>query len=81
MRLANEVELLGVDQDILNMTTQFKKIEVSPIYNVSLSTKYDFNNEDIRIIHWAGEKPWQNADVIFYSLWQEWEDTYNECFP
>jgi lipopolysaccharide biosynthesis glycosyltransferase len=76
--LVNTRELLWADQDILNMTTQFEKIEVNPIYNVSLATKYDFKEWEIRILHHAGEKPWDKNYVMFYDLWKHWRDKYNE---
>ena len=44
------------DQDIIHLTLNGKFEVVSPIYNASVSTACDIPDEEVRIVHYAGDK-------------------------
>lgn len=62
------------DQDILNLSCRGRIKLIGLKYNVSLSTGLDEN--DIRIMHFAGAKPWNTANVPHYEIWQRWSREY-----
>jgi lipopolysaccharide biosynthesis glycosyltransferase len=61
------------DQDIFNITCKGYIKEVSNLYNSSLST--GFHNCP-KIMHYAGQKPWNSKNISYYKIWEELE---NEC--
>lgn len=80
IHMCNNIQLLGIDQDILNITLSEKSIELNPIYNCSLSTKLDISIDDIIIMHYAGNKPWQTKNVPNYDIWSKYEEKYGSLF-
>jgi lipopolysaccharide biosynthesis glycosyltransferase len=66
------------DQCTLNLIANNKIIIVPPIYNASLSTKYDIDVKDIKIIHYAGLKntnTWVKGLPYDY-VWDEYNNNY-----
>lgn len=75
------------DQDILNLTCRGKIHYLPPAYNVHAMFDYRKDREyadqlfgseavdealdDPKIIHYAGNKPWNGADCFFYDQWWE----------
>lgn len=66
------------DQDILNITCKNRVKLIDPIYNVSLSTRSDIPDKDIRIIHYAGPKPWDSGATMKHFLWSNAYDNYRQ---
>lgn len=65
------------DQDLFNMSCR-GKIKLLPLkWNVSLSTGLDIPVDDIRIMHYAGAKPWNTIDVPNYEIWRKWRNEYD----
>ena len=69
------------DQDIINVTTQQRKIILDPIYNAAFCTMQPptyrqiayFPEANIAIIHWAGMKPWDpriSVATPHYKIWK-----------
>jgi lipopolysaccharide biosynthesis glycosyltransferase len=65
-----ECERLNIpDQDVINKTTEHRRLFLDPIYNTAFCTLPDpkypnpvtgFPEDDICVVHWAGpSKPWQ----------------------
>jgi lipopolysaccharide biosynthesis glycosyltransferase/GT2 family glycosyltransferase len=67
------------DQDLINMTGRYHIVPVDPKYNVSLSTSLKVKYEDVKIMHYAGKKPWNTKEVPFYSIWEKWQKEFNEA--
>ena len=67
---ANDTFYPAHDQDIINLTCRGRIMPVDLKYNVSLSTGLD--ESDIRIMHWAGQKPWDRSDVPHHEIWRRW---------
>lgn len=65
------------DQDIIFLTLAGKFKVVDPIYNCSLSTSYSMPDEDVKILHLAGDKSrsW-TAGIPKSHLWLEVEKEY-----
>ena len=59
------------DQDIMNITCKHKYVKLPLNYNVSLSTGLDVAESDAKIIHYAGTKPWDSKETIFYNVWEK----------
>lgn len=68
----NTTWYLGNEQCILNVTSKGKIRTVDNRFNASLSTGYP---ADIRIMHYAGPKPW-NVASKYSSVWQDWRQAY-----
>jgi lipopolysaccharide biosynthesis glycosyltransferase len=81
IRMANEMAYACHDQDIINLTCQGRIQLINLPYNVSLSTGLDINQDDIRIMHYAGQKPWANSDAPFQAIWKRWADKYDAETP
>ncbi len=66
------------DQDIINIVCSGKKAFFGPIYNCTpsvfndLCRDADINYSDIKVIHYAGTKPWSR----FCPFWMEWWEAY-----
>lgn len=59
------------DQDVINMTCRGRALPVNLKYNVSLST--GLKTKEIKIMHYAGIKPWQNPQKVPYpDIWRKW---------
>jgi lipopolysaccharide biosynthesis glycosyltransferase len=65
------------DQDIMNITCKHKYVSLPLIYNVSLSTGLDIEEADAKIIHYAGIKPWDSEETIFYNVWEKSNANFN----
>jgi lipopolysaccharide biosynthesis glycosyltransferase len=82
LMMMNKTHYPAHDQDIifLTLTGRFKVVE--PIYNCSLSTKYDMPNEEVRIVHYAGDK---RRNWVYglpkAELWVEAENKYRGVVP
>lgn len=73
VQMANATRYIGHDQDIWNITMH-KHSKIMPNdYNSSLSTGF---SENIKVCHYAGEKPWNNKNVPHYDIWEEWSNKY-----
>ncbi len=81
IRMANETPFACHDQDIINLTCQGYIKPVDLAYNVSLSTGLDIDQRDIRIMHYAGQKPWANSNAPFHDIWKKWADKYDAEAP
>ena len=64
------------DQCIMNITCKNKIIPVDLKYNVSLSTGLDIQESDAKIIHYAGTKPWNSNETIFYDAWEKLKNEF-----
>lgn len=83
LQMVNEKFYACHDQDILNITCKNKIHTVSNNYNNSLST--GLHAKDIKIMHYAGRKPWNTVDVPHYEIWRRIEEEYRAtqlpCIP
>ena len=77
VEMANTTSYPLCDQDIWNITMCESSKIVPCKYNSSLSTGFD---EDVRICHFTGFKPWHDTRVPNYSVWRKWERLYKETF-
>jgi lipopolysaccharide biosynthesis glycosyltransferase len=80
VQMANDRLYPNHDQDIFNITCSGRIKLVDFKYNVSLSTGLNIKEEDIKIMHYAGQKPWANQNVPFYSLWRKWQKKCDLAF-
>lgn len=76
LKMVNEKFYACHDQDILNITCKDKVRLVSNKYNASLSTGLEA--VDIRIMHYAGKKPWKTLQTPNYELWGAAVKEYDE---
>jgi len=76
LRLINEKFYLAHDQDVLNITCNKHIKNVDFDYNVSLSTNVNLNTKNIKIMHYAGNKPWDTTQTPFNEIWKYWENEY-----
>ncbi len=60
-----------VDQDIFNIAFQNDTFFISPIYNYSLEKLKNNIQENIKIYHYAGKKPWDEI-IAFGDIWWEY---------
>ena len=74
MHKVNTKWYLGNEQCMLNTTCKGKILTVDNKYNSSLSTGY---SDDIRIIHYAGPKPWA-GQAVRGEIWHEWRVRYKK---
>jgi lipopolysaccharide biosynthesis glycosyltransferase len=65
------------DQDIFNITCNEKIKKMHYKYNTSLSTSLEIKVENIKIMHYAGAKPWNTKQVPFYEIWNRWQTIYD----
>ena len=72
LKLINTRPFSCHDQDVLNLTCKGRIETVPDEYNVSLSTTVNIPEDDVKIMHWAGAKPWDIDTVPHYSLWRYW---------
>lgn len=79
LSMMNKTHYPAHDQDIIFLTLTDKFEIVDPIYNCSLSTRYDMPDEDVKILHLAGDK---SKDWIYSlpkaHLWTKAEKEYAE---
>lgn len=79
LSMMNKTHYPAHDQDIIFLTLTDKFEVVDPIYNCSLSTCYDMPDEDVKILHLAGDK---SKDWIYSlpkaHLWTKTEKEYAE---
>lgn len=66
------------DQCIINKTCRGRIRLVDGKYNVSPSTSLETG--DIKIMHYAGNKPWKTADVRHHHIWRYWAEEYQRMF-
>jgi lipopolysaccharide biosynthesis glycosyltransferase len=84
INLANTTYYDFHDQDIINKTCVGKILEIDNRYNVSVCTGLGLNVEvnNIKIMHYAGDKPWNKNDVFGCELWEkkkkEFQDVFNK---
>lgn len=65
-------KFLYQDQDIINLVCKGRIFKLPPIYNVSPSNYSFIGNNEAKIIHFFGLKPWK----YFTYSWQEWWYVY-----
>jgi lipopolysaccharide biosynthesis glycosyltransferase len=75
---ANTKWFLGLDQDILNISCEGRIGIVHPQWNTCISTDLE-HGEPIKLMHFTGNKPWNDKTVPNYNIWEVWEALYNEC--
>jgi lipopolysaccharide biosynthesis glycosyltransferase/glycosyltransferase involved in cell wall biosynthesis len=64
------------DQDIINLSCKGKIVPVDHPYNVSLATGIDVPDKDIKVMHYAGAKPWVHPDPPHPDIWNKWSEIY-----
>lgn len=79
LTMMNKTHYPAHDQDIIFLTLTGKFKVVDPIYNCSLSTRHDMPDEEVKILHLAGDK----SKNWIYSLpkahlWTIAEEQYQE---
>lgn len=60
---------LANDQCIVNKTCKGKIKTVGNEYNTSISTGLNIERDKIKIMHWAGAKPWNDNTVPHARIW------------
>jgi lipopolysaccharide biosynthesis glycosyltransferase len=75
-KLANDQHFLLHDQDILNYTCR-NRVGICPLpYNVSVSTGTELGSYQPYIMHYAGDKPFDNDKCFRYDIWSKYEKEY-----
>ncbi len=74
--MANNIFYEAHDQDIFNITCNKRTKKFHYKYNTSLSTGLNIQKENIKIMHYAGNKPWNTMTVPFYDIWKQWVHNY-----
>lgn len=77
---ANTKKYACHDQCIINKTCRNRIGVFKNKFNTSPSTGIDTGKESIRIMHYAGPKPWNNATVPHPHIWKYWESEYTRRF-
>ena len=76
LREINERYYSCHDQCIINWTCRGKIKTVGNEYNSSLSTGFPSWDPNVKIMHWAGQKPWNTTEVPLRDIWQRWSEAY-----
>lgn len=68
------------EQCVFNLTLKNKIRVIDAKYNVSLSTNLNYKDNQKIIIHYAGNKPWNDITVPNYHIWEKYYKEYNSIF-
>lgn len=66
------------EQCIFNLTMKNRIQIIDAKYNVSLSTSLEYIDDDVKVMHYAGNKPWDldTSSVPKVNIWDYYSDKY-----